>query len=241
MKDEALELALEALKELVAQTEARLFAVKHDHVALQNARETITAIKQALAAQRTWVGLGAEWANEELKEKTMDKDTALDLALEALEKCTTWHLTREQFDKNITAIKVIKLARALDKKAENARELGLDYEPVPENFMDALKFDVAMRDAAPVQEPDTYGYAKRLAEAIWEMHYKTIAVDWKPLPDLIGVLTQIDNMTSGLITPPVAQRQWVGLTVEEKNEITWGKTIYEILELFEAKLKDKNT
>jgi hypothetical protein len=43
--------------------------------------------------------------------------------------------------------------QALDKKAENARELGLDYEPVPENFIDALKFDVAMRDAAPVQEP----------------------------------------------------------------------------------------
>jgi hypothetical protein len=55
---------------------------------------------------------------------------------------------------------------------------------------------------APVQEADTYGYAKRLAEAIWEMHYKTIAVNWKPLPDLIGVLTQIDNMTSGLIAPP---------------------------------------
>ena len=36
--------------------------------------------------------------------------------------------------------------QALDKKAENARELGLDYEPVPENFMDALKFDVAMRE-----------------------------------------------------------------------------------------------
>jgi hypothetical protein len=51
------------------------------------------------------------------------------------------------------AITAIKQARALDKKAENARELGLDYEPVPENFIDALKFDVAMRDAAPVQEP----------------------------------------------------------------------------------------
>jgi hypothetical protein len=48
----------------------------------------------------------------------------------------------------------IQLANlALEKMAENARELGLDYEPVPENFMDALKFDVAMRDAAPVQEP----------------------------------------------------------------------------------------
>jgi hypothetical protein len=51
-KDEALafDLALEALKELVAQTEARLFAIKHDHVALQNAREAITAIKQARSA-----------------------------------------------------------------------------------------------------------------------------------------------------------------------------------------------
>jgi hypothetical protein len=49
-KNKALDLALEALKELVAQTEARLFAVKYDHVALQNAREAITAIKQDLAA-----------------------------------------------------------------------------------------------------------------------------------------------------------------------------------------------
>jgi hypothetical protein len=37
------------------------------------------------------------------------------------------------------------------------------------------------------------------------------------------------------------KRTWIGLTVEEKNEITWGKTIYEILELFEAKLREKNT
>ena len=36
---------------------------------------------------------------------------------------------------------------ALNKKAENARELGLDYEPVTENFMDALKYDVARRDS----------------------------------------------------------------------------------------------
>jgi hypothetical protein len=37
------------------------------------------------------------------------------------------------------------------------------------------------------------------------------------------------------------RRKWVGLTVEEMNEITWGKTVYEILELAEAKLKEKNT
>ena len=37
---------------------------------------------------------------------------ALQIALKELENCTTWHLTREQFDKNVTAIKVIKQALA---------------------------------------------------------------------------------------------------------------------------------
>ncbi len=58
---------------------------------------------------------------------------ALKLALEALENATSYgSLTGadwvfEQVDNAITAI---KQALALDKKAENARELGLDYEPV---------------------------------------------------------------------------------------------------------------
>jgi hypothetical protein len=47
-------------------------------------------------------------------------------------------------------------------------------------------------------ELDAYSYASRLAIAIWEKHYKATAVNWKPLPDLIGVLSQIDNMTPGL-------------------------------------------
>jgi hypothetical protein len=59
----------------------------------------------------------------------------------------------DDHEKAIIALQKALANEALDKKAENARELGLDYEPVPENFMDALKFDVAMRDAAPVQEP----------------------------------------------------------------------------------------
>ena len=48
-KDEALKLALEALKELVAQTEGRFFCMKHDHVALQNARYAIARAREALA------------------------------------------------------------------------------------------------------------------------------------------------------------------------------------------------
>ena len=39
----------------------------------------------------------------------------------------------------------------------------------------------------------------------------------------------------------VIELPWVGLTDEEKNAITWGNDIYKILELAEAKLKEKNT
>ena len=111
------------------------------------------------------------------------KDEALDLALEALEKIskTMYHIEtppvesleeqmRRIADKAITAI---KQARALDKMAENARELGLDYEPVglidrltnPEDhyeFTDPKKANAVLMSlcqeaadalAAPVQEP----------------------------------------------------------------------------------------
>lgn len=65
----------------------------------------------------------------------MTKDEALKLALEALENTTPTGLNMERDKQFFAAITAIKQALALDKKAENARELGLDYEPVQErNF-----------------------------------------------------------------------------------------------------------
>lgn len=47
---------------------------------------------------------------------------------------------------------------------------------------------------------DAAGYAERLAVALWEKHYRDEAPNWEPLRgDLIGLLTQIDNMTTGLV------------------------------------------
>jgi hypothetical protein len=65
----------------------------------------------------------------------MTKDEALKLALEALE--TPWNtpyvdgcdLALGKKVKAITAIKEALANEALEKMAENARELGLDYEP----------------------------------------------------------------------------------------------------------------
>lgn len=42
------------------------------------------------------------------------------------------------------------------------------------------------------------GYAERLSVALMEKHFPE-ATTWKPLSgDLIGILTQIDNLTTGL-------------------------------------------
>jgi hypothetical protein len=43
-------------------------------------------------------------------------------------------------------------------------------------------------------------YAQRLATALHDKHYPEVG-HWKPLPDMLGVLTQIDNMTAELSLP----------------------------------------
>jgi len=63
--------------------------------------------------------------------------------------------------------------------------------------------------SAPAQfssDTRTLGYAQRLATAIWEKYWKQDAPEWKPEDDVVWVLTQIDNMTAGLVRPGVAQQ-----------------------------------
>lgn len=52
--------------------------------------------------------------------------------------------------------------------------------------------------AQPEQDDEAYGYAKYLAECIWEKHYKEESPHWIPSDNTLNVLTQIDNMTCGL-------------------------------------------
>jgi hypothetical protein len=46
---------------------------------------------------------------------------------------------------------------------------------------------------------DAHGYATRLLVAVMEKYYPDRSPDWQPLSDLMGVLTQIDNLTTGLV------------------------------------------
>jgi hypothetical protein len=69
--------------------------------------------------------------------------------------------------------------------------------PIDNDFTPALAEAAAYR-ARIAANDQALGYAQRLATSLWEKHWKSAAPDWRPLPDLIGVLTQIDNMTAGL-------------------------------------------
>jgi len=91
----------------------------------------------------------------------------------------------------MTQTEALRLAlEALEYEAQKGNDNAYQYE------REAIKAALEAKD-----KPDAYGYAKRLAEAIWSKHYKTIAPQWEPFDELIGVLTQIDNMTAGLISP----------------------------------------
>ena len=83
----------------------------------------------------------------------------------------------------------------------------------------------ALRGRLAQPEPDFYGYASRLAVAIWEQHYKDVAPQWKPLDDLIGVLTQIDNMTAGLTRLAQPEQEpvaWADMDVRgEDKGLSW--------------------
>jgi hypothetical protein len=172
----------------------------------------------------------------------MDKDEALKLALEFVSDIQRGKYKGDA-EEVITAI---KQALALDKKAENARELGLDYEPV-------LKDNSNYRYDPPVAEPDAYMYASIAGPVVLHrMKPMGVATAW-------CVQAQLENdikvskmyplahsVTPLYTTPPAAQRQWVGLSQNEldamfSNTIKGKKLVNWFARAIEAKLKEKNT
>jgi hypothetical protein len=148
------------------------------------------------------------------------KDEALRLALEALSEAHYVVEHRQDVKKReqaITAIKEALANEALDKMAENARELGLEYEPE--------------------QEPVTWRNAAiRVGEDLCSVgpfrYYDMTAEQW--LDWALSVVT---------VHAPPPQRTWVGLDDEDYIKAyelcDFDKDA--AFEFFETKLKEKNT
>jgi hypothetical protein len=83
--------------------------------------------------------------------------------------------------------RIAELEAQLDKREQEHKIPTKIFGPNLEEILNAAGF------YKPEQE--TYVYAKRLAEFIWEKHFQKESPDWKPLENTLGVLTQIDNMT----------------------------------------------
>lgn len=103
-------------------------------------------------------------------------------------------MSTEAIDKARAAL--IRMKRYGDTFAYRSNEQN-PYEQVCEAIaaIDAL----AERPAQPQQETDlALREATQIATWIWKNFYKDTAPQWEVLPDLRGVLSQIDNMVAGL-------------------------------------------
>ncbi len=167
-----------------------------------------------------------------------------------------------------------KTQRVLDKMAENARELGLDYEPVqaekqapfgylwPTGRHPEFRFTQQLRDGVegtpvytlqPQREPPDDGFTQALIE---RDEYHAIADE---LAEIIAHITgedigehtsanfpwrnALDAAENWLCHPTPPQREWVGLTEEEVNELEEDQTLettHDFISAIEAKLKEKN-
>ena len=160
----------------------------------------------------------------------MTKDEALKLALEALEDLGMKHFesTGEVlYKETFAAIKQALANEALEKKAENARELGLNYEPEvfsKQNYLNGYcvgQSDLLAEQAK--QEPVAWMCAdESLINKGYARFSHVCMGDWK-----IPVYT----------TKP--QRTWVGLTGEEYAKLAEEFGPFPINQI-EAKLKEKN-
>jgi len=246
MSIEAMKQALEALK--LAKSSHGVILTSYPaqdawvfHGVDKRCFDAITALRQAIAQAEL---AKPEQSTLESKVKAHIKD--LQGCVKVLEDYPRFSDTRLEICKAVEELKQAlakpeqaEKQQALDKKADNARELGLDYEP--EEFVRWSKekefFDAAhASQQAEKQEPVAW-VLKMGNEKILDSHFNDIQ--------------ELDDGTPLYTAPP--RKEWVGLTEDDivdlycqvGDETEWAigglKDAMPFANLVEAKLKEKNT
>jgi hypothetical protein len=182
----------------------------------------------------------------------------LEQALSALKRMASFGNTfgyrsseQNPYEQVCEAIIAIKQDLALDKMAENARELGLDYEPVDGTQVSEVWWNGEKLMAKPIPLEDFYQPAPTVQEPVaW---IRGSGLEMLKLENgghaTVYASEGMSNHSQPLYTtPPAAQRQWVGLTDEEITELEETTTclaneswLRNLTRAIEAKLKEKNT
>ena len=154
----------------------------------------------------------------------MTKDEALKMALEAFKEINY----DQAYATEITAIKQVLTNEALERKAENARELDLDYEPDKNEFNPDWDEKLALTE-------EVIRLSKRIEEL--EAQPKQEPVCEKDPQGCWNVRCQLGKKCKN--TPP--QRTFVGLTKKEFQEAVEGlEDLEDCWVAIESALRSKN-
>jgi hypothetical protein len=206
----------------------------HCHVTIETLNDKVT---QTLAALKEWSDK-TDWVQETAQPLELGMHRA-DVLKQRIER--------------------LKASIALDKKAENARELGLSYDDAVKGgvgiMLGGKRIDPASiyADAPPKQDVPETNFGNTAAQpAVQEPVGEVSGHDWSTgllyrdlepgthlytAPQPVPVKTYHDGKPW-----PVQPKPWMGLTDEEAQWIyDNGRTPSGMMEMVEAKLKEKNT
>ena len=153
----------------------------------------------------------------------------LEMALEALEaylNATDSDQDVKAYDLMEQAVTALRQQIALEKMAENARELGLDYDAKPDERL------MKMPD-----EPVAWMYPSDYEKCLTSEHVAEVTS-----VECTSVRTG-EKTTIPLYTRPQPAAQWVGLTDEEIEDACWTEVDRRLTSFardIEAKLREKN-
>jgi hypothetical protein len=177
---------------------------------------------------------------------------------EVLEQCRINGMSAEREDALRAELTRLKANIALDKMAENARELGLDYEPAAQKGRDWSLLEATQESLrehmaeikrlkaaqpAPVQEPVAWMYESVCGNDFAIRHDPPdYAKNIRPLyttpptPQPVPVKTYHDGKPW-----PVAPKPWVGLSEEERRHLRKCNQQHDAFaRAIEIKLKELN-
>jgi len=113
--------------------------------------------------------------------------------------------TAQEVEEHANRIAMLGMGQSVVLLRQYARLIKTHANAVAENARLKAAMDKYSEDEMlcndTIEQPadDALGYAQHLATALWEKYGKERAPNWKPLDTVLGVLTQIDNMTAGMV------------------------------------------